>query len=115
MKLHLRTAGFLALLALAPISACTDLTEVPSSSISPENFYANEAEVLGGLASVYAQLRTTTDEYYNVSEVTSDEIIVPTRGTDWLDNGKWLDLDKHTYAPNSPGGLDNINSAWVIG
>ena len=49
MKLHLRTAGFLAVLALAPISACTDLTEVPSSSISPENFYANEAEVLGGL------------------------------------------------------------------
>jgi starch-binding outer membrane protein, SusD/RagB family len=113
MKLHLRTAGFLTLLALAPMSACTDLTEVPSSSISPENFYANEAEVIGGLASVYAQLRATVDEAYNVSEVASDEIIVPIRGTDWLDNGKWLDLDRHTYAPNSPGGLDNINSAWV--
>ncbi len=113
MKLHLRTAGFFALFALAPISACTDLTEVPSSSISPENFYANEAEVLGGLASVYAQLRTTTDEYYNVSEVSSDEIIVPTRGTDWYDNGKWLDLDRQTFGPNSPGGLDNINSAWT--
>lgn len=113
MKLHLRTAGFFALLALAPISACTDLTEVPSSSISPENFYTNEAEIIGGLASVYAQLRTTTDEYYNVSEVTSDEIIVPTRGTDWYDNGKWLDLDRQTFGPNSPGGLDNINGAWT--
>ncbi|MDQ3673438.1 MAG: RagB/SusD family nutrient uptake outer membrane protein [Gemmatimonadota bacterium] len=113
MKSHLRKAGFLTLLALAPIAACTDLTEVPSSSISPENFYANEAEVLGGLASVYAQLRTTTDEYYNVSEVSSDEIIVPTRGTDWYDNGKWLDLDRQTFGPNSPGGLDNINGAWT--
>ena len=98
---------------LAPIMGCTDLTEVPKSSISPENFYANEAEVIGGLASVYAQLRATTDEYYNVTEVSSDEIIVPTRGTDWYDNGKWLDLDRQTYTPNSPGGLDNINSVWV--
>lgn len=108
----MKKAGFFALLVLAPISACTDLTEVPASSISPENFYANEAEVIGGLASVYAQLRSTTDEYYNVTEVTSDEIIVPTRGTDWYDNGKWLDLDRQTFAPNSPGGLDNINGAW---
>lgn len=113
MQNQLRTAGFFTLLLLAPISGCTDLTEVPSSSISPENFYANEAEVIGGLASVYAQLRTTTDEYYNVSEVSSDEIIVPTRGTDWYDNGKWLDLDRQTFTPNSPGGLDNINGAWV--
>jgi len=113
MNVHLiKKAGFFGLLVLAPISACTDLTEVPASSISPENFYANEAEVIGGLASVYAQLRATTDEYYNVTEVSSDEIIVPTRGTDWYDNGKWLDLDRQTFAPNSPGGLDNINGAW---
>src|SRR6266496_2879972 len=38
-------------------SACTDLTEVPSSSITPENFYRNETEAIGGLASVYAQMR----------------------------------------------------------
>lgn len=110
---HLRAAGLLSLLLLTPTMGCTDLTEVPSSSISPENFYANEAEVIGGLASVYAQLRQTVNEYYNVTEVSSDEIIVPTRGTDWYDNGKWLDLDRQTYTPNSPGGLDNINGAWV--
>jgi hypothetical protein len=97
---------------VTPITACTDLTEVPSSSISPENFYTNEAEVLGGLASVYAQLRQTVEAYYDVSEVSSDEIIVPTRGTDWYDNGKWLDLDRQTYGANSPAGLDNINAAW---
>ena len=47
MNAHLmKKAGFIALLVLAPVTACTDLTEVPSSSISPENFYANEAEVI---------------------------------------------------------------------
>jgi hypothetical protein len=97
-------------------SACTDLTEVPSSSITPENFYRNETEAIGGLASVYAQMRCCDGgigSYYGVSEVTTDEIIVPTRGTDWYDNGKWLDLHRHTWTANSPGTLDNINNAWL--
>ena len=104
-------AGAFVLLILAP--ACTDLTEVPQSAITPENFYRNEDEVIGGLASVYAQLRTTDDEYYNTSEVSTDELIVPTRGQDWYDNGKWLDIHRQTFSPTSPAGLDNINSAWV--
>ena len=112
MRNYLRTAGFLAVFAFTPITACTDLTEVPESSIAPDHFYTNEAEILGGLASVYAQLRITVEAYYDVSEVTSDEIIVPTRGTDWYDNGKWLDLDRQTFGANSPAGLDNINAAW---
>ena len=103
--------GAFALLILAP--ACTDLTEVPQSGIAAENFYRNQDEVIGGLASVYAQLRTTDDEYYNTSEISTDELIVPTRGQDWYDNGKWLDLHGQAFTPNSPAGLDNINSAWV--
>jgi len=95
------------------LPACTDLTEVPQSAITPENFYRNEDEVIGGLASVYAQLRTTNDEYYNLSEISTDEMIVPTRGQDWYDNGKWLDIHRQTFTPTSPAGLDNINSAWV--
>src|SRR5205085_7428586 len=67
------TAGVFALIALAP--ACTDLTEVPQSAITPENFYRNADEALGGLASVYANLRTTNDEYYNISEISTDEMI----------------------------------------
>jgi hypothetical protein len=40
-------------------------------------------------------------------------MIVPTRGQDWYDNGSWLDLHRQTFTSNSPGALDNINSAWV--
>ncbi|MFL5594984.1 MAG: RagB/SusD family nutrient uptake outer membrane protein, partial [Gemmatimonadaceae bacterium] len=96
----LGAAGALALLVLTP--ACTDLTEVPQSSITPDNFYKNEIEATGGLASVYAGLRNFNEEYYNVSEVSTDEIIVPTRGTDWYDNGKWLDIHRQTWTANSP-------------
>jgi hypothetical protein len=111
MTKKMGVAAVITALLLAP--ACTDLTEVPQSAITPENFYRNEDEVVGGLASVYAQLRSTTDEAYNISEISTDEMIVPTRGQDWLDNGKWLDIHRQTFSPNSPAGLDNINSAWV--
>jgi hypothetical protein len=100
-------------MVLYPALGCTDLTEVPSSSITPENFYRNEDEVIGGLASVYAQLRSTTDDYYNISEVSTDEIIVPTRGQDWYDNGQWLDIHGQTWSANSSGTLALVNGAWI--
>ncbi|HEV7594996.1 MAG TPA: hypothetical protein VGO33_08360, partial [Gemmatimonadaceae bacterium] len=103
-------AGALAAFLLAP--ACTDLTEVPQSSITPDHFYRNETEAVGGLASVYAGLRNFNEGYYEASEVSTDEIIVPTRGTDWYDNGKWLDIHHMTWTGNSPGTLGNINDAW---
>jgi len=110
MTKYIAAAGAFILLILSP--ACTNLTEVPSSAITPDNFYRNEDEVIGGLASVYAQLRATVWSYYNLAEISSDEMIVPTRGSDWYDNGTWLDVHHQTFTPNSPAGLDNINGAW---
>ena len=90
---------------------CTDLTESPSSAITPENFYRNEGEVLGGLASVYAQLRGAVGDYWDATEVSSDEIVVPTRGSDWYDNGQWLELQRQTWTASSPSS-GFLNGAW---
>ena len=111
MSPKILAAGVFALLVAAP--ACTDLTEVPKSAITPENFYRNENEVLGGLASVYAQLRSLNDDYYDLSEITTDEMVVPTRGSDWYDNGQWLDIHRQTFTANSPAALSLINGAWT--
>lgn len=110
MSQKILTAGVFALLIATP--ACTDLTEVPKSAITPENFYRNENEVLGGLASVYAQLRSLNDDYYNLSEITTDEMVVPTRGSDWYDNGQWLDVHRQTFTANSAAALSLINGSW---
>ncbi|MEX2110762.1 MAG: RagB/SusD family nutrient uptake outer membrane protein [Gemmatimonadaceae bacterium] len=109
---------FLAAPAFASLPGCTDLTETPASSITPENFYKNEEEVLGGLASVYSQMRIsfpgyTDGGYWTVSEVSSDEMIVPTRGNDWADGGRWLDIDAQRWTVSSPGTLSDINNVWV--
>ena len=113
MTKSIRAAGLFALLLGSP--ACTELGETPVSAITPENFYRNEAEVIGGLASVYASLRPGVSNYYNLSEVTSDEFIVPTRGTDWLDGGKWLEMHRQTWEANSAAAGQEIAFAWVDG
>src|SRR3569833_90429 len=77
--------------ALGEVLSCTDLTETPKDALTPNNAFRSDAEVLAGVASVYAQLRQTIQNYYNISEISSGEFIVPTRGSDWYDNGMWLE------------------------
>jgi len=98
--------------ALTFLPGCTDLGESPTSAISPDNFYRNSDEVIGGLASVYNTMRSLTEDFWYISEVSSDEYVVPRRGNDWDDDGKWLDLHRQTFSPTSPGTLTNINGAW---
>jgi len=104
----------LATLLLAPIQGCTDLTETPPSQITKGNFFRSEGEVLAALAGVYASLRGTTNEgdYWGSSEVSTDEIVVPTRGQDWYDNGSWLDLHRQTWTATSAATLSYFNNAW---
>lgn len=103
--------GLCALL-LAPIQACTNLDETPPSAISPGNFFRTEGEVLAALAGVYAQLRGTVDDYYNISEISSDEMVVPTRGSDWYDNGTWLETHRQQWSAASPATNSFMNGAW---
>ncbi|MEE8572512.1 MAG: RagB/SusD family nutrient uptake outer membrane protein, partial [Gemmatimonadota bacterium] len=105
----------LTLLLLLPVLAVfqgCSLDENPTSVITPGNFYQNEQEVMGGLASVYAGLRNTLEFYLITSSVTTDEIVVPTRGSDWFDNGRWIELHQQTWTANSPSGLKDMCDAW---
>ena len=92
--------------------ACTNLTEVPQDALTPDNAFHSDAEVLAGVASVYAGLRSTMWEYYNLSEISTDEMIVPTRGQDWYDNGRWLEIYKQNWTANSGSTLEDVNGAW---
>lgn len=116
-RLHqLWRAGRLSAALLVPaatlLQGCTDLEETPTSAITPNNFFKNSDEVIGGVASVYAALRGTMWGYYNLSQVSTDENVVPTRGSDWFDNGRWLDLYRHTWTPTSGSGLEDISGVW---
>jgi hypothetical protein len=102
------------LLSLAPafVPACTSLTEVPEDALTPQNAFKTEEEILAGVASVYAGLRGMMWGYYNLSEITTDELVVPTRGSDWYDNGRWLEIHRQNWAANSGSALDDMNGTW---
>jgi starch-binding outer membrane protein, SusD/RagB family len=113
VKTSIGAVGLVTLL-LVPVQGCTDLGETPISSITPSHFFQTEGEVLAALAGVYAGLRNTAGDgdYWGVSEVSSDEMVVPTRGSDWFDNGTWLELHRQTWSANSPATLTFLNNAW---
>jgi hypothetical protein len=48
----------------------------------------------------------------NMNEITSDEIIVPTRGNDWYDGGQWQGLWLHKFKPDVfvDGGWSDLNN-----
>lgn len=98
--------------ALGLVQGCTDLDETPLSAITPDNFYQNEQEVMGGLAAVYSTMYGTLWAYYNLSEISTDEMVVPTRGSDWYDNGRWLEIHHQAWAATSPSTLEDINGLW---
>ncbi|MFL5612632.1 MAG: RagB/SusD family nutrient uptake outer membrane protein [Gemmatimonadaceae bacterium] len=93
---------------------CTKLTEVPHDALTPTTAFHTDQEILAGLAGVYAQLRSAeaNDHFAALEELSTDMLIVPTRGSDWYDNGQWLDIHKQIWQANSAGALSFLSNAW---
>jgi starch-binding outer membrane protein, SusD/RagB family len=104
--------GALMLIPVGLMVGCTDLKENPTSLITKDTFYKNSDEVVAGLASVYANLRNQYEDYYALNQVSSEETVVPVRGSDWFDNGAWLELHRQGWAPNSVVGLREVSNIW---
>ena len=100
--------GALALLSLVLVS-CTNLDQHIYSVIPNANFWKTPAEIAAGVAPAYQALQAIPDGNVNqVNEITSDEVIVPTRGSDWYDNDQWQQMWLHTWPTNH----NVINGAW---
>ena len=92
---------------------CTSLTEVPHDALTPDNAFKTEAELLAGVAAVYANMRAIEwVGYITLQDLTTDVMIVPTRGSDWYDNGRWLEMHRQTWTASSGSALDDMNGAW---
>jgi len=93
---------------------CTKLTEVPHDALTPTTAFHSDAEVLAGLAGVYAQMRSTESngEFAAMEELSTDALVVPTRGSDWYDNGQWLDIHRQTWGANTAGALSFLTGSW---
>jgi hypothetical protein len=71
---------------------------------------SNAAALLNG---VYIAMRSPfqgATQVFALSEVTTDERIMPTRGGDWDDNGKWRQLHQHNWDADHPEIRDAFNN-----
>jgi starch-binding outer membrane protein, SusD/RagB family len=67
--------------------------------------FSGVTDVAGTLDQIYGNMTGQTGDQgglYALTEVTTDELLVPTRGTDWGDNGVWRTLHQHTWSSTHP-------------
>lgn len=91
--------------------ACTDLTErTPGALTSLES----EEEFVSALGEAYAVLGgdpgwQTHGGFFALTQISTDETVIPRRGGDWFDGGIWLDTHRHTIDVDH----DPTNGAWT--
>jgi starch-binding outer membrane protein, SusD/RagB family len=106
-----KTKRIMALLCIALLGACTDLvTNEVDSLVIVSSGGSTNVDPVAALEGSYNALGAFTDQasIYSLIEHTSDELIPPTRGVDWSDNGVWRSLYTHTWDPSH----SYINNAW---
>jgi hypothetical protein len=101
MNKILKFSSAAALVLFASVS-CTDLkvNEIDSVVLSSDDTF-KPVDPTAGLLTLYKDLSAFTDQAntYALETHSSAEMIPPTRGTDWGDNGVWRSLDQHTWNP----------------
>ena len=108
MKKYIYKVLSVGVFASLALSSCTDLTEPVYDSIPADQFLKTDAQISAALGPAYGGLRGITWDWFNPSEASSDELIVPTRGGDWFDGGDWLAYSRHTWTPQH----GPINGMW---
>jgi len=94
----------LPLLAGVMLTSCTDLEVEPTDSLLAEGFTGIEtaeaasSQVTAMYNDLYGYFGTQAN-LYALNEVTTDALLVPTRGSDWGDNGIWRQLHQHSWTP----------------
>ncbi|MBX0290628.1 RagB/SusD family nutrient uptake outer membrane protein [Hymenobacter sp. HSC-4F20] len=110
MKKVLSAAALLAALQLA--TSCEIKEEFQGATLAqPGTSGASSAASL--LDGVYSSMRSPfqgATQVFALSEVTTDERLMPTRGGDWDDNGKWRQLHLHNWDANHQEIRDAFNN-----
>lgn len=106
------TITLLAFLALSLSNLrCTKLDAKVYSQIVNENFWQTPEQIAAGKSPAYAALQNVPGQsgIYWENEISSDEMVTPTRGGDWGDGGSWINIFYHTET------ADNGFNSWAWG
>lgn len=104
-KNQFKRIGSLAVLSAVLLVSCTNLEIKETDSIFTEggDGFNGVADPAGSLTNLNNNIRGNLEgqeHLFALTEVSTDETFVPTRGTDWGDNGIWRVLHQHTWSPS---------------
>jgi starch-binding outer membrane protein, SusD/RagB family len=91
------------------ITGCTKLDSPVHNQVLPGDFFKTPQQTAAFLAQAYTPMTNIpANSVFQNNEASTDEMIVPTRGNDWYDGGKWQSIWTHEFRYD----IDNINNAW---
>ena len=89
------------ILCAAFLSGCTNLDEIYYSEISQNIYFSTKENVYAALARPYTKWRGTHEwAPWLLQEITTDEICVTQKGTDYENGGIYRQLHWHTWDPD---------------
>lgn len=92
-------------------TSCTKLDTDVYSAYSEQTFPKTPEQFVAVTGPVYTSARGYFGDYFDLQTAGSDEVIIPTRGGDWFDGGKWRDMHFHTWSPSH----EVVRNAWNWG
>jgi hypothetical protein len=109
---HIRNISLLGLI-LVTIGACRELDQDVLDGVTQEQVNnSKDPNLIPVLkASAYSRIVGNwgaSGGIWSLHEVSSDEVVVPTRGPDWQDGNAWIRLHQHTWDPSEP----SVSGAW---
>jgi hypothetical protein len=102
--------GTLAAILVACVGiSCTRLDAKVYSVVPNANFWQTPAEIAAGIAPAYTGLTAIPNgNTFELNECSSDEMVIPIRGADWLDNNVHIQEWQHNWGNDH----SNNNGAW---
>ena len=94
-------------------TGCTKLDEEYFDKIPADQYPENDDQVATLAVNAYKKLQNMADDngwWFLAQEISSDEICAPTRGADWYDGGKWVDVHTHSWTNDT----ESVNRMWSL-
>lgn len=90
---------FIVTVGILNLVACTDLEENILDEQLGEELITDPNNIEALINPPYASLRRLIEwyDYWGLQQITTDEAVFPTRGSDWFDNGAWQQLHLQTW------------------
>lgn len=90
--------------------SCTNLDEKLYSDVTANNFFKTDEEFIAALGQAYSSFGGIGNHFglWTINELSSDELVISTKGGDWYDGGVLIQMHQHNYVASN--GL--FNSAW---